>query len=116
VDFVRTSIVAIGGGLIVVGILELLSALGIFGHRGWGRALGLLISLVGILASIGGVVWALGQDAVAITVNGTLVSVVTQLERASVPAAPLAFYAIVFLCLLFGGGHFRMKEVKPRDS
>jgi hypothetical protein len=102
----------VGAVALVAGLLQLLSALGIFGHRGWGRALGLLISLVVIVASAVGVVWAIGQPTLMITLDGTTASVVSQVEKASVPAAPLIFYGIVFLCLLFGGGHFRLKEVQ----
>ncbi|MFN8521115.1 MAG: hypothetical protein U0667_17395 [Chloroflexota bacterium] len=35
------------------------------------------------------------------------------LEAASIPAVPLVFYAIIFLCLLVGGCHFRLREVQP---
>jgi hypothetical protein len=116
----------VGAGLLVAGVLELLSALGIFGHRGWGRLLGMFLSLVAIVASIVGIVWAanLGEMAIGRSSLGT-VSALPQsvdlfgvlqgtfnLEAASIPAVPLVFYAIIFLCLLFGGGHFRLKEVQ----
>jgi hypothetical protein len=112
VDLFRQSVMIVGGVALVVGLVQLLSALGIFGHRGWGRALGLLISLVAIVASIVGIVWAIGQPTLMITLDGTTASVVSQAEKASVPAMPLIFYGIIFLFLLLGGGHFRLKEVQ----
>ena len=72
----------------------------------------MLISLVAIIASIASIVWAVGQPDLAIVVNGTTATVGTTLEKASVPAVPLVFYGIIFLCLLVGGGHFRLKEVQ----
>jgi hypothetical protein len=72
----------------------------------------MFISLVAIVASIAAGAWAYGLGEVRFTYQDTTVIAGTPMERLSLPAVPLIFYLVIFLCLLIGGGHFRLKEVQ----
>ena len=90
----------------------LVTSVGIFGHRGWGRMLGLLLSFLGIVAGVAGVVAANATPSVTTTLNdGRPVTADTM----SGAIAFLVFYAIIFLGLLLGGKHFRLKQVAPKE-
>ncbi len=78
------------------GLLEVVAAIGMFAHRGWGRALGLIVGVVGVLFTGLGL-WgvAMGTDANA---GGLGVSLVL-----------LAGYGLTVLALVTGGEHFRRR-------
>ncbi len=99
-----STITASGGAVLVVGLLELIASVGIFGHRGWGRWLGVLLGLLGILSGIAAIVASNGEP---IVVNGSTIDLS---QNTSPSAGFVVFYAIVFLGLLFGGGHFRLRQ------
>ena len=105
------TITASGGAVLVVALLELIAAVGIFGHRGWGRWLGVLLGIVGVLAGMAAII-AANQAASGdvITLNG---STIDTRDNMSPSIGFLVFYAIIFFGLLLGGGHFRVKEVEP---
>ena len=92
----RDSLGAMPAVLLVMGVVELLSAIGVFGHKTWGRVLGILVALVGLVISIAAVALAM---AIA---PGSSVQVI-------VMAVALFSYALILLGLLFGGGHFRRR-------
>ncbi len=78
------------------GLLEIVASIGMFIHRGWGRALGLI---VGVAGSVFGVLALLGSfsasDASAGGIGFSLVL--------------LAGYGLTVLALVTGGEHFRRR-------
>jgi hypothetical protein len=80
--------------LLLLGVLQMVAAGGVLGHKRWGRRLGVLLSLAGVVA--GG--W-LAYRAVALDEAG--------LARLTLPLLVLVPYAISLLGLLFPGGHFQ---------
>ncbi len=87
--------------VVVVGILQLLSGAGIFAHKGWARALGLLLALFGLLVSLFGVSMALALA------RGTSIPVIIAIVL-------LVGYAFTVLALIAGGGHFKRRYPPAR--
>jgi len=80
--------------LLLLGVLQLIAAGGVLGHRRWGRSLGVLLSLIGTAA------------------GGWLVYRVIAADKATVatlavPLLVLIPYLVSLLGLLFPGKHFR---------
>jgi len=100
---------AIGAGLLVVGLLAVISAVGIFGHRTWGRWLGILVGLVGVLVGIGGV---LSANAAPTVFEGRTIDLA---QNMSPSIGFLVFFAIIVLGLIIGRGHFRLKQVATKE-
>ena len=86
--------------LFVFGTLQIVFGAGIFAHKGWARALGILVSLLGLLVGIAGVSFAV---ALASGFSVPLIAAVVVLLG----------YAFIMLALLAGGGHFR-RRLPPR--
>ena len=111
-DFMQrhsTGFVASGVGVLIVGLLLLITSVGIFGHRSWGRYLGLLLGLLGILVGALGI---LSANADPTVLDGQTID----LSQNTTPSIGfLVYYAIIFLGLLLGGGHFRLKQVAARE-
>ncbi len=84
------------GTVVVVGVLHLLSSIGIFMHKGWARAIGLVLAVLGTLAGVVGVGGAL-EDGVAGVAAG---------QAALVPGAVAVAYAVTLFALIAGGNHF----------
>ena len=78
--------------LLLLGVLQLIAAGGIVGHKGWGRAIGLALSLAGTVAGS----WLAYRAATGAEAR-TLVA----------PLVVLIPYAMSTLALLFPGDHFR---------
>jgi hypothetical protein len=80
--------------MLVLGILHIVAAGGVLAHRGWGRWLGVLLSLLGVVVGA----WLVGR------VFGA------EVVRPASSLAPLAIlvpYSISLLALLFPADHFR---------
>jgi len=80
--------------MLLLGVLQLVAAGGVLGHRRWGRSLGILLSLAGTIAG-GWLVYrvVIGDDA--------------RLATLTLPLLVLIPYLISLLGLLFPGNHFR---------
>ena len=78
--------------LLLLGVLHVVAAGGVFGHKGWGRVLGVLLSLVGAVAGA----WLLYRS-LPINEGREIVA----------PLLVLVPYAIALLGLLFPRDHFR---------
>ena len=76
------------GTVLVVGVLHLLSGVGLLMHKSWARAIGIVLALLGTLFSAAGVLYAATPNTIP--------------PAAIVPAA----YAFTLLALILGGGHF----------
>jgi hypothetical protein len=87
--------------LIVVGILQLLSGAGVFAHKGWARALGLLLALLGLLVALFAV-----SLAVALAPGASIPVIIS--------VVLLIGYALVVLALIAGGNHFRRRYPPAR--
>jgi len=105
-DFIKSVILGIGIVALILGLLHILSSIGVFAHRGWGRFLGLLFGLLGVLLGILSVLGSSGGTQVMS--DGTRVD----LSRNMGPSiAFLAIYLFVFIALLIGGKHFRRQRL-----
>jgi len=80
--------------MLLLGVLQIVAAGGVLGHRRWGRSLGILLSLAGTIAGA----WlvyrvVVGDDA--------------RLATLTLPLLVLVPYLLSLLGLLFPGNHFR---------
>jgi hypothetical protein len=85
----------IGGVTLVGGLLHVIAAIGIFAHKNWARALGVLLALLGTLLGAAGVYGALYFTIQDGPMTGLATVVVF-----------LVAYAFTLLALLLGGSHF----------
>jgi hypothetical protein len=83
------------------GVLEVVGALGIFARRSWGRAIGLVVGVIGLgfsgLSLLGAVGAGVGAEPLAGPTAGELV----------MPVVIVAGYGLTVFALLTGGAHFR---------
>ena len=102
-------IVAFGGVLAIVGIIHLIGAIGIFGHRRWGRAFGIVLGLLGILGALGIFTISSGFEAMDVGLTEAIKG-----EEASVAASifVLACYGLVFIAMFVGRRQFTKKGVE----
>jgi uncharacterized membrane protein (DUF2068 family) len=97
-----------GAILLLIGIVQLIGGVGVFSHRSWGRAFGVVLGLLGVLWGIGLVVTSLDLDLGDLEITGALAD-----NQAALAASfiVLATYLIVFLAMFVGRRHFRRKGV-----
>ena len=102
-------IVAVGGILLIVGIIHVIGAVGILAHRRWGRAFGIVLGLLGMLAGLGIIFAAVGFEAIDVGLD-----VAMEGEEASVAGGlfVLATYLLIFLAMFIGRAHFKKKGVE----
>lgn len=87
--------------LIVFGLLQLIAGGGVFAHKGWGRAIGALLTILGLVVSL--------------FVVSAALALAPGVSVAMVAAAALVLgYAFVLLALIAGGSHFRARYPNPR--
>jgi hypothetical protein len=102
-DAVTKSIVIVGAVVLIIGILHLLSALGVWLHKSWGRILGILFAILGTLFGLAAVAGAAQKN--------TGVSTTTTGNSMVVALVFLISYAFVLVVLIIAGGHFRKDRV-----
>jgi hypothetical protein len=105
-----TFVIAIGGVIVVAGILQFVAAAGIWRHQDWARALGLVMAILGgifgfiVLPTAFNPVFTtrgeLGQELVNLGPNVTSILI-------GLGAVP---YLLVVVGLLLGGRHFKRRE------
>jgi hypothetical protein len=96
--FATVALVAFGI-VLIGGVLHLLSSIGIFMHRSWARAIGVLLAALGTM--LGGVGIALVmQDAFPGQDVG---------RALTVPAIVAVGYGLTLFALIVGGNHFRRR-------
>lgn len=95
-DQLRAVVSASPGTLMVFGVLQLLIGAFVLRHRSWARWLGILVAVLGLLLSV------VALTSTMALIPGTSVQLI-------VAGALLVAYAIVFLALIAGGGHFRAR-------
>lgn len=91
-----TVILVIFGIVLVLGILHFLSAIGIFLHKGWARALGIVLAVLGLLLGVMGAV-GVAQEAASAADAG---------RQAVVPIVMALSYGLTLFALIAGGNHF----------
>ncbi len=101
-------IVAVGGIALILGLVHVIGAIGIFGHRNWGRAFGIILGLLGVLAGLGIITFAAGFEALDVGIDEAIKG-----EEASLGASVVvvASYLLIFLAMFVGKRHFRKQGV-----
>ena len=95
------SIVAVVGAVVAIfGALEVIAAIGVFGRRGWGRALGMVTAALGVIFWLVALLGALGARAMTDQAGGSLVVVLVFLVA----------YGFSLLALALGGHAFRRRN------
>jgi hypothetical protein len=109
VEGTEESIFALGGILLIIGIIQLIAAVGVFGHRRWGRAFAIVISLLGILAALGIFTISAGFEALDVGLESAMEG-----EEGSVAASlfVLGCYLLVFVGMVIGRRHFKRRGVE----
>jgi hypothetical protein len=100
-ETLRSILSPMPGVLMVVGLLQVISGIGVFAHKGWGRALGILFAVLGVLVGVFAVSTALAL-APGLSVP-MLIAVVL-----------LVGYAFILLALFAGGSHFKRRYPAQR--
>ena len=96
-DALVSVITGIFVALLVVGVLHMAAAAGVFSHRTWGRVLGFVLCLVGVLAAS----FLLGR---ALSGDTARTAALTAALGLLVP------YGVSLLALTFAGDHFRSQR------
>jgi hypothetical protein len=99
---------AYGGVLLMLGIMQLIGAVGILAHRGWGRAFGVVLGLLGTLWGIGMVISSIRLNIGDVAIEGALVNDQPALAGSVIV---LVCYLLIFLAMFMGKRHFRKKGV-----
>jgi len=96
-DMMRALLSPAPGVLMVFGLMELLAGIGIFAHKGWARAIGIIAALVGLVVMIAGTSFAIAlAPGFSVPLIGTI--------------AVLIGYAFILVALFAGGSHFRRRN------
>jgi len=100
---------AAGGVLLILGLVMVIGAIGIWAHRKWGRAFGIILGLLGTLFAIGMIVSAITFEAGGVTVEGAFAG-----DEPSLGAGILVFgtFLLVLLAMYMGKRQFRKKGVE----
>ncbi len=109
VEATEERIFAFGGILLIIGIIHLIAAVGVFGHRRWGRAFAIVLSILGILGALGIFTISAGFEAMDVGIEAAMEG-----EGTSVAASffVLACYLLVFAGMTIGRRHFKKKGVQ----
>ena len=101
-------ITATGGILAILGIILMIAAVGIWAHRRWGRAFGIVLGLLGTILGIGILVVAVGFEALDVGLDQA-----TTGESASIGAGLLILgtFVLVLVAMIVGRRHFRLRGV-----
>ncbi len=102
-------IIATGGIVLILGLMHLIGAVGIFGHRRWGRAFGIVLGFLGVLAGLGIITVSAGFEAIDVGVEAAVEG-----EEGSLAASVLVTgsYLLVLLGMFIGRRHFKRKGVE----
>ncbi len=96
-ETLRSILSPLPGVLMVIGLLQLIAGAGVLAHKGWARAIAILLSLLGVLVGIFAV-----STAIALTPNDPATLIIA--------ATVLVGYAVALLALIAGGSHFRARH------
>jgi hypothetical protein len=97
-DTLRAVLTPSPGILMFLGALQLIAGIGVMSHKRWGRWLGFLLALLGLIVSI--FAFSIGYAIAGAFTVPVIVGVVF-----------LVGYILILLALIGGGSHFRRKVV-----
>jgi hypothetical protein len=102
-------IAAVGSIALIIGIIQVIGAVGIWAHRRWGRAFGIVIGLIGVLAALGIITVSAGFEAMNVGLDEAIKG-----EEGSLAASVLVLgsYLLIFLAMYVGRRQFRRKGVE----
>jgi len=102
-------IIATGGIALILGLIHLIGAMGIFAHRRWGRAFGIVLGFLGVLVGLGILTVSAGFEALDVGLEQAVEG-----EEGSVAASLLVTfsYLLVLLGMFVGQRHFRKQGVE----
>ncbi|MGD8685115.1 MAG: hypothetical protein PVG27_14305, partial [Chloroflexota bacterium] len=108
-DRADDQIVATAGLAIIIGLVHIIGAVGIFGHRRWGRAFGIVLGLLGVLAGLGIITVSAGFEALDVGLDEAVKG-----EEGSLAASLLVLgsYLLVLLGMFVGRRHFKKRGVE----
>jgi hypothetical protein len=100
-DSIHNIIVVVGAVVLIIGLLQLRSALGVWLHKSWARILGILFGILGTLFGLAAVAGA--------AQNRNLSGISSNASGNSMAGAlvVLVSYALILVILIIAGGHFR---------
>ncbi len=103
------SIVATGGILLILGIVHMIGAVGIWAHRRWGRAFGIVLGLLGVLTGVGIMFAAVGFEAIDVGLD-----VAMKGEESSLAGGFFVFatYLLILVGMIVGRRQFKKKGVE----
>ncbi len=109
VNDAENSIVAVGGILIILGIMHMIGAVGILAHRNWGRAFGIVLGLLGVVLGLGIIFAAVGFEALDVGLETAMDG-----EEASLAGGIFVFatYLLILVAMFTGKRQFRKKGVQ----
>jgi len=99
---VHNVIVVVGVVVLIIGLLQLLSALGVWLHKSWARIIGILFGILGTLFGLAAVAGA--------AQNRTGVSSSASGNGMAGALVVLISYAFILVVLIIAGGHFRRER------
>jgi hypothetical protein len=108
IDFLNREATGSGGVFVMIGILCIVGALGIWAHRGWGRAIGVVIGILGTAAGIAMLVSAILFEAIEAGLDQALKG---ELASLGISIVVLVSFLLVLLAMFVGRRHFRKKGV-----
>jgi hypothetical protein len=102
-------IIATGGILLILGLIHLIGAMGIFAHRRWGRAFGIVLGFLGVLVGLGIITVSAGFEALDVGLDEAIKG-----EEGSLAASALVLfsYLLVLLGMFVGRRHFKKQGVE----
>ncbi len=99
---------AIGGILLILGLMQVIGAVGIWAHRRWGRAFGMVLGLLGAIWGVGILIAAVGFEALDV---GFDVAVKGEESSTAGGLLVLGTYLLVLVAMIVGRRHFRKRGV-----
>jgi hypothetical protein len=99
---------AYGAILLIIGIVQAIGGIGVLAHRGWGRAFGVVLGLIGTIWGIGLLLSSVRFDIGDMSVEGALAGQESAVAMATVV---LICYLLVFLAMFVGRRHFRRRGI-----
>ena len=102
-DSIHNVVVVVGVVVLIIGLLQLLSALGVWLHKSWARIIGILFAILGTLFGLAAVAGSAqnrtGINSSTTTGSGMVGALVV-----------LISYAFILVVLIIAGGHFRRER------
>ena len=103
-------IIATGGIALILGLIHLIGAMGIFAHRGWGRAFGIVLGFLGVLVGLGIFTISAGFEALDVGLEQAIEGV-----EGSVASSLLVTFSYLLVLLGMFVGRRQLKKQGVED-